>query len=813
MIDFLASNRFRVHFILFIIILTSVGSLSGVYLSVRHTCTTSIGSTCTRSTRNKFSCGVTKNNFCLEMKMQLDHDSMKEKCTEKAGNHLKYVHESIRKILDADPEDVQFCLEDDCDSREKKNKNMMFVNEDDCLIQWDIFEEHIGIKDINNENENGPIDSIDSRPFVTMEDLLTLASQCEKALYREHTVQVPSDIPQSIHGLIDMSGAMDRSAAEEKILIVSLLSLNMVESSIRDLAGKRHGRAPLLKDMIQLIAEDECLPASLPPMLRSLLLPNQGVNLRNLLWHGFVPGIKRHWFALSIVLILSMDDIATRNNVASSSHTEHSSEVEEDNNLDGLHAMRAHPTLVQILDHGESIISSSLNMKRLDEKLMTSSFIPDTHKTLAQVSLKYVHSPIIFASVAGPLIEHALRLWWCDINDRPQDAIARPGSYYVTLDGHGQRDKHDIVLLPYLSMIGVVEPPDADIVESDDSRMIRNKLVDKIGKSTMDLLVDLFASPPGSPNIRASVAHGLFNGHLENELSISNEDRRNDISGQYIIHPKQQLHDMTCALITVLDLLASIEMSDHKRENTENNHVALPLKNYRPIFSYSAKLLREIDNVVHVLSPLYAMIIENKHQMFQTTEPSQSELQRNVSKALKPFATELETLKASRARIFRACNQDTSHDEYSINIIASDCGAVSLLFAEISSAAQTYVDQIVNAIEELESSEERPSSRRRKQINRLLSVAQVHLDFYSFTAFCALLFVERRVVPISELEYPGLKEDELFLAVKRSRMVVSTFSTAKMMDRALKAVDNYSKGKAVKAIAKAISDGRHHKSQ
>ncbi len=48
---------------------------------------------------------------------------------------------------------------------------------------------------------------------------------------------------------------------------------------------------------------------------------------------------------------------------------------------------------------------------------------------------------------------------------------------------------------------------------------------------------------------------------------------------------------------------------------------------------------------------------------------------------------------------------------------------------------------------------------------------------------------------------------------RSARKFVSTFSKAKMMDRALKAVDNYSKGKAVKIIAKAISDECHHTSQ
>lgn len=43
-------------------------------------------------------------------------------------------------------------------------------------------------------------------------------------------------------------------------------------------------------------------------------------------------------------------------------------------------------------------------------------------------------------------------------------------------------------------------------------------------------------------------------------------------------------------------------------------------------------------------------------------------------------------------------------------------------------------------------------------------------------------------------------DDELFAAVKRSRMVLSTFTTTKTFDRALSALAQYTAGKAVKAV-------------
>ena len=81
-------------------------------------------------------------------------------------------------------------------------------------------------------------------------------------------------------------------------VIGAQITLGILESVIRVLAKKRKGRAPLLKDMIEMLLDYENgavatsgLPAELSveememlvSVLRGLLLP-KGMNLRNLLW-------------------------------------------------------------------------------------------------------------------------------------------------------------------------------------------------------------------------------------------------------------------------------------------------------------------------------------------------------------------------------------------------------------------------------------------------------------------------------------------------------------------------------------------------
>ena len=577
-------------------------------------------------------------------------------------------------------------------------------------------------------------------------------------------------------------------------LIATLIALNMVESSIRHLTGKEHGRAPLLKDMLGILAQNNDafdLPALLTPILTSLLLPNDGINLRNLLWHGFLPVIHRRWLALSIVLVLSMDELSFSS----------SFDGQDKNNvsLETLKSMRKHDSLCKILDHGQNVVASTEELSILRTQLMQCDAIPDSHKVLCSVALRYTHHPVIFASVVGPLLENSLRIMWCKVNNQDK-TIAEPGSYYVTLDGHGQRDKHDIVLLPFLSS------------EENDSKQIRNKLTQTLGAPFVALLIDLFASPPGAPNIRASVAHGVFNSYLFQELeSITDtatlEVNANERSEEFA--SKSALDDMTSALISVLDFLSSESASVTARQLKHDL-----LEPYRPLFSYSALLLEEVDNLVNKLGPFYDLCTSDRLSSHSSIIPT-SPIQREITETLSNLRRQHAEIENMQSRIYKGfCvdkalpwSVDNMFQENANNIIASECGAATLLLSEIAVAAESSFQEILTGIIELEGNDgDEVSSRRRKQIQRSCSIAKLTLDFYSFAAFCGLLFIERRISIYSgeDPRFGGISDDILLLAVKRSRMVISTFSTATMVDRALKAVQQYLVGKAVKAIGKEV---------
>jgi len=224
---------------------------------------------------------------------------------------------------------------------------------------------------------------------------------------------------------------------------------------------------------------------------------------------------------------------------------------------------------------------------------------------------------------------------WCHENQQTK-CIAEPGSYYVTLDGHGQRDKHDIVILPFFSQN-----------QEDDPREARNRLVYRLGGPTMAFLMDLFTSPHGAPNIRASVAHGSFHGHLLEELDAI-EGERDDVSGN-----ANELKDTTAALLSVLSILC--DSGQHSTSETEHiiaNKGNIELSSYRPYFSYSALLLAELENMVNSMGPFYAFIRDGNHLKYIRNIP-QSQKQNEIAHKLAAMSQSFDFIVGMGEKIYR----------------------------------------------------------------------------------------------------------------------------------------------------------------
>ena len=157
------------------------------------------------------------------------------------------------------------------------------------------------------------------------------------------------------------------------------------------------------------------------------------------------------------------------------------------------------------------------------------------------------------------LLEHGLRLDWCRLNDQPKYVIPRPGAYFVTFDGHEQRNFHDLLLHPYL-------------MDEKDDRRKNNKRLYALDGSTTALLADLFCSSCGGPNIRATVTHGLWDSFLIREWTTTTMPDENECL--------RRLWDMVRVILVAMEWTASSQ---------EEKSMIL---SYGPAFSYAAVTCR-----------------------------------------------------------------------------------------------------------------------------------------------------------------------------------------------------------------------------
>ena len=579
------------------------------------------------------------------------------------------------------------------------------------------------------------------------EDLIDLVIECESLVFGEgNQATTTENWDSSMRGLVDLGaqGTKDEATA------ATLLALNRLESAIRNSRGYVTGKAPLLKTMISQMED-----GTLSGILKLLLLPVPGLNLRNLVWHGFIGTLPRAWLALVLVMTRIIQD---KSNTAELSLPELPAEVMPLRNCN---------TMQSVLAVGDEVI--------FQERLASSSikeWLPPSQRGLWDLAVQWIGKgikPTCTLAILTILLEHALRIDWCRVNELPDDLLARPGAFFVTLDGHGQRHVHDLLLYPYL-MTGM------------EDEQVRNKLVDHLGGSTTALLTDLFASSCGGPNIRATVSHGLWDSFLEQELTGTEEKDSACTQG---------LWDMVRLVLVTMELCSGNSLS---------------LK-YRPVFSYTATT---VFNTKEALDSLVKLSTIQSTSSFLDLYSKAKEEFGDPSSDLAALDVTLSYIETQIHAFFR--NEweiepsewlaDDVFVEHKLNQKLATCGATRTLLKDVSDATLLKVQSIKTAIEDWD---ETGSSKKRRRLLRVVHLGDFAMKVYTFATLVAVTSLNNGIDGPSGSLAPAT----LLKAVERSRMVVSTVSTflGSNSDRALKAASVYAKGKAVKAIVSAHTTG------
>lgn len=399
----------------------------------------------------------------------------------------------------------------------------------------------------------------------SLEDLAQLAKKCDEIVFSEAG-------PPTIKASMIRNDSLVRLASEglgvehteEVVFVASLLALNRLESVIRSHTGYTVSKAPLLTIMLQGIVHRT--NKAMGQVLQLLLLP-AGMNLRNVVWHGFVHTVPRPWLSLLILLVYQVESIG---NIGEGKLP---CTLELPPALSNLR--NSHAALGRAAQLGQDVLEDTSHSTPLQND------VPPSHLSLWCFAMNLArgklttrtHPPWLVATALLVIVlEHTLRLKWSEVNNRPQDSCARVGHFYVTLDGHGQRHKHNLLLHP--------------TVIHENGRSEQNMLRDTIGASATSLLLDLMASPAGGPNLRAALSHGALDDHLHFEL---------DSTLLGLDHASGEEQCDSEALFNVILLAACYVESNDK------------LDAYRPVFSYASKTrtgLSQLQSMTNVLWPL-----------------------------------------------------------------------------------------------------------------------------------------------------------------------------------------------------------------
>jgi hypothetical protein len=649
-------------------------------------------------------------------------------------------------------------------------------------------------------------------------DLIPLAIQCDQTIFGGTTerngAHVFSDLERAlIHFAVDNSAGMDARKNEEdaRVTVATLLALNALESAIRDRVGDfPAGRAPLLKDMLAKLAHQEqntegAGVGAAVAVLQVLLLPT-GLNLRNLLWHGFVGAeLPRPWLALVLVLIGNVrNELEHRDGPEQQigDGTKDKSATE----LTQLPILPSNnPSWDHILTRGEHL------RRRIDTTCLSiPTWLPATHVPLWQLAVDWMTAqvnPVCTCAILSVLTEHALRLDWCRVNHELIDCIAQPGRFYVTLDGHGQRYKHDLLLHPY-RMDVVQEQASSNIGnddEGDENEGRPNALIEELGGATVALLTDLFAAACGGPNIRACLAHGLWDSYLEDELIVMSHTRlsrmdKGDSSDMVDRAPSlpnsETLWNMVRAILVAMEQAASPRGTNDSLQ-------------YRPVFSYTATTAQSLQNARDALLRLSACQECETFTRFQDAAASMVDVPASTDVLLIPLADLIPHLEM----IQTACRRQSAAKEvtwtatdvfleHDTNRQLATLGAARTLLEEVGQAALSFAILLEGTLKELHE-QDNHSSRKRRRLLRIVASCEFARNVYGFATLVAVLCLQEGLDELSLLHGQSmLTGGELLKATERSRMVLSTVDNfiASNAERAYKAAAVYTKAKVVKKI-------------
>ena len=353
-------------------------------------------------------------------------------------------------------------------------------------------------------------DALDSDEHPSIDHLQFVASLAHSCFASHgHSCHISANLPHAttLRALLDKFESHDYYHA-------ALIGLALLERSLHALvalacvcAARRPPAGPqLLKDLIESPELKQAFGAGATATLSAFFSPKM-VNARNLVWHGFLrpTELDQRYVALILLLCIRADEALHEHVLATMAPRE---DGRESAAAAAAAAAAVYPIPLwnfseadEVLQDARSLLEASMGgfisigppPDGCCAICLTSPFVPPGFGRPLQQALAALHrrDSIDFVLLSMPIIEAGLRQAFVSANPGEEAlGFACVGQYFSTLDGYGQRSKHQLLLDYTLHSTG--EP---------------NGLVSRLGRGLHGLLLDLFMHAAG-PSLRAKFAHG-----------------------------------------------------------------------------------------------------------------------------------------------------------------------------------------------------------------------------------------------------------------------------------------------------------------
>ncbi|ETV66865.1 hypothetical protein, variant [Aphanomyces astaci] len=367
--------------------------------------------------------------------------------------------------------------------------------------------------------------------------------------------------------------------------------VTILERALYDLYALLHDGPKsnmILRDLLHSPELERRLPPGYMHVLHVLFLPS-GLNIRNLVWHGFLAPFELPPCLNALLFALLADPCLQ-------------------------HPSTSAKLLQQLPSMDSEWTRTALNGFKLSAGIVLPATPTNLHPAIAHVMVVKSRWGLIRHAMAAytagqslmclfvaiPVLEHILR---CEFVSQNAPAVpsgmqsAQLKQYYSTLDGFGQRHQHQVLLARDLFTSNH---------EVQGSDLLTNRLYETLPRGVLEVCLDLFMAATG-PNIRAKLCHG--------ELSLDSLVSSQCLPSTDIITDDSMTSTDICAGLVMAVLLEILY--PHEQPATR---FQVSLASYDCIFHPYNALKRSLDTIDATLQAWDTLLASFAY----TTSPSET---------------------------------------------------------------------------------------------------------------------------------------------------------------------------------------------